>query len=91
MPFLIPAADDPNAGYLALVDAALDPVDGFLAKRERVDEYGWRNFGDLYADHESAFQPPDRAVRLALQQPVRRASPASRCSSCAPATRAGGG
>jgi len=27
---------------------------GFLAKREQVDEYGWRNFGDLYADHEAA-------------------------------------
>ena len=26
----------------------------WLAKREQVDEYGWRNFGDLYADHEAA-------------------------------------
>ena len=23
------------------------------AKRERADEYGWRHFGDLYADHET--------------------------------------
>ncbi len=22
------------------------------ARRERIDEYGWRNFGDLHADHE---------------------------------------
>jgi hypothetical protein len=28
---------------------------GLLAKREALDEYGWRNFGDLYADHEAVF------------------------------------
>jgi hypothetical protein len=27
---------------------------GFFAKREAADEYGWRNFGDLWADHEEA-------------------------------------
>ena len=26
----------------------------WIRKREMVDEYGWRNFGDLYADHEAA-------------------------------------
>jgi hypothetical protein len=25
-----------------------------LARREVIDEYGWRNFGEVYADHESA-------------------------------------
>jgi hypothetical protein len=25
----------------------------FFAKRESIDEYGWRNFGDIYADHEA--------------------------------------
>jgi len=28
---------------------------GFFAKREMADEYGWRNFGDLWADHEEAY------------------------------------
>lgn len=28
-------------------------VDELLNKREVVDEYGWRNFGELYADHEA--------------------------------------
>lgn len=60
VPFLIPATVDPNAGYLELVGLALDPTHGFVSKREQVDEYGWRNYGDLYADHESAFQPIDR-------------------------------
>lgn len=27
--------------------------DNFFVKREKIDEYGWRNFGDLYADHEA--------------------------------------
>lgn len=25
----------------------------FFHKREAIDEYGWRNFGDVYADHEA--------------------------------------
>ena len=28
-----------------------------MARRERIDEYGWRNFGDLFADHEAVFDP----------------------------------
>lgn len=57
VPFLIPEADDPDPRYVLLVAAALDPRDGFAAKNERADEYGWRNHGDLHADHESALQP----------------------------------
>jgi len=55
VPFLQPASQDPSAEYLRLVESALDPADGFAAKRERADEYGWRNFGDLPGDHESAY------------------------------------
>ncbi len=29
-------------------------TDAWFDKREALDEYGWRNFGDLYADHEAA-------------------------------------
>ncbi|WPL17725.1 hypothetical protein Thiowin_02764 [Thiorhodovibrio winogradskyi] len=38
----------------ALTDVSLDDQQGFFAKREALDAYGWRNFGDLFADHESA-------------------------------------
>ncbi len=58
VPFLAPAHDQPDRAYLELVQAALDAESGFFAKRERADEFGWRHFGDLPADHESAFQPP---------------------------------
>ena len=60
VPFLTPTNGDPDAEYAALVGTALDPEAGFARKREAADEYGWRHFGDLVADHESAFQPADR-------------------------------
>ena len=41
--------------YASLTQVALDENSGFFAKREIIDEYGWRNFGDLYADHESVY------------------------------------
>ena len=36
-----------------IINNSLHPEHGFFAKREIIDEYGWRNFGDLYADHET--------------------------------------
>ncbi len=36
-------------------EAALESPSSFHAKREVIDEYGWRNFGEVYADHENAF------------------------------------
>lgn len=59
VPHLVADEADSSAGYLALVRAAIEGDDTFAAKRERIDEYGWRNFGDLYADHEAALQPCD--------------------------------
>lgn len=57
MPALLPVAPGVNDGYEALVAAAVDGDDSFLAKRERIDEYGWRHYGDLYADHENGDTP----------------------------------
>ena len=53
--YLIPKADDPNADYLRLVDAAIEGDDTFEHKREVIDEYGWRHFGEIYGDHEAVF------------------------------------
>jgi hypothetical protein len=53
VPHLAPAS---GGLYRELVDAAVSGDDTFEAKRERVDEYGWRHFGDVFADHESATQ-----------------------------------
>lgn len=35
------------------VNAIINGEHSFFAKREIIDEYGWRNFGDQYADHEA--------------------------------------
>lgn len=55
VPYLTPKAADPNADYLELVDAAIEGDDTFDAKREKIDEYGWRHFGDIYGDHEAVY------------------------------------
>lgn len=47
------ARNDTNRNYLAYVNCIIDGPNSFFAKRELIDEYGWRNFGDLYADHEA--------------------------------------
>ena len=49
-----------NNHYRSLLALARDGEKGFKAKREQLDEYGWRNFGELYADHESAFHKEDK-------------------------------
>jgi hypothetical protein len=55
VPYLTPKVADPNADYLRLVDAALEGADTFEHKREIIDEYGWRHFGDIYGDHEAVY------------------------------------
>jgi hypothetical protein len=55
VPYLTPKAADPNKQYLELVDAALEGNNTFDHKREVIDEYGWRHFGDIYGDHEAVF------------------------------------
>ncbi|TYK65768.1 hypothetical protein [Colwellia echini] len=36
-----------------IIEKGVHGENNFFAKREVVDEFGWRNFGDLYADHET--------------------------------------
>ena len=55
LPYLTPRAEDPNKDYLRLVDAAIEGPDSFDRKREVIDEFGWRHFGDIYGDHEAVF------------------------------------
>jgi hypothetical protein len=43
--------------FETLVNVAIEGNDTFEHRREQIDEYGWRNFGDLYADHEAVHQP----------------------------------
>ncbi len=38
------------------VDTVVAGPLSFEARREVIDEYGWRNYGDLYADHEAVHE-----------------------------------
>jgi hypothetical protein len=49
IPFLAPLED----AHTTLVNPAVDDPDSFESKREIIDEYGWRHFGEVYGDHES--------------------------------------
>lgn len=43
-----------NKKISSLINEGLQGTGCFFKKREILDEFGWRNFGDLYADHETA-------------------------------------
>ncbi|EAZ98660.1 hypothetical protein [Marinobacter sp. ELB17] len=38
-----------------LIAEGLNGPSNFFAKRELIDEFGWRNFGDIFADHETLY------------------------------------
>jgi hypothetical protein len=56
------AASADGAEHRALLSQALSGPHSFDAKRETIDEYGWRHFGDVYADHENAYFAGARPV-----------------------------
>ncbi len=43
---------DRNSNYQELVDHAIRGENNLFDLREYIDEYGWRNFGEVYANHE---------------------------------------
>ncbi|MGB4844218.1 MAG: hypothetical protein WBP16_07125, partial [Ferruginibacter sp.] len=60
--YFIAKQNDPNPEYLDYVDHIIAGSNSFFQKREIIDEYGWRNFGDLYADHEAVNHPGPSAL-----------------------------
>ena len=51
--YLTPLSQDDTHACRALIDTAIAGPNSFFARREISDEYGWRHYGDLYADHEA--------------------------------------
>lgn len=51
-PYLFRPGTGSAAGHEALIMSAIDGPRDLFSRREEIDEFGWRNFGDLYADHE---------------------------------------
>ncbi len=55
IPYLTARGWAPGGGYERLIDSAIEGPERFEQKREVIDEYGWRHFGDIYGDHEAVF------------------------------------
>jgi hypothetical protein len=53
IPYLTPYQKQHNDEYESLINEAVKGKNSFFCRREIIDEYGWRNFGDVYADHEA--------------------------------------
>lgn len=62
IPWLTPVNEDRNKDYLDLIDQVVSGADTFFDKRERIDEYGWRHFGDVWGDHEAVHSDPDNPL-----------------------------
>jgi hypothetical protein len=45
-----------------LIGSGIEGPNSFFEKREKFDEYGWRNFGDTPADHEAQHYRGTRAL-----------------------------
>jgi hypothetical protein len=54
IPYLQPAAEARAPVDDLLAESVCGPNSHFV-RREIIDEYGWRHYGDLYADHEAAY------------------------------------
>ncbi len=48
--------------FATYVSELIDGPDELRAGREIIDEYGWRNYGEVYADHENEFYPGQKPL-----------------------------
>jgi hypothetical protein len=55
IPYFCPATSDPHSRLTKLLAEASEGDSSLTAKRDAIDEYGWRNFGEQWADHEAAY------------------------------------
>ncbi len=52
----VPASDEVRRSVSPQLEAYLEESrQTLIANRERVDQYGWRNYGDVFADHEQTY------------------------------------
>jgi hypothetical protein len=49
----LPSASQLGPPLTQVLEGAVRGPRSLFARRELIDEYGWRNFGDWYADHEA--------------------------------------
>lgn len=51
---VLPFLTNNESALQPLINNAVSGDSSFFNKRLEIDEFGWRNYGELYADHESA-------------------------------------
>ena len=57
----LPVSSPDDNGPRDLVDRFISGPGDLLYKRESIDEFGWRNFGELFADHEAVYHRGEEA------------------------------
>jgi len=62
LPHFVPAGAESARRLDEILEEAIAGPDSLLERREIIDEYGWRHYGDLYADHENAHYPGPKPV-----------------------------
>jgi hypothetical protein len=62
LPYFCPASNDPHGEVRSLADAAIAGENSLLARRDVIDEFGWRNFGEVWADHEQQYFPGETPI-----------------------------
>lgn len=62
LPYFSPATSDPHSRLANLLAETERSENSLTAKRDAIDEYGWRNFGELWADHEAAYYEGSKPI-----------------------------
>ena len=52
-PYFCLLSDFKDERYETLIQEVVSGTNSFFNRRDVIDEYGWRNFGEIYADHEA--------------------------------------
>ena len=61
-PYFLPASKDPHREVRSLAEAAVACDESLVARRDVIDEFGWRNFGEVWADHEQQYFPGEAPI-----------------------------
>jgi hypothetical protein len=59
LPYVTTPPRSQDSRLEALLSGVIRGNKSFFVRREVVDEYGWRNYGEIYADHELAYYRGD--------------------------------
>ena len=62
LPVLSPLTRPLDQRYASYLSVFLDGSNSIESQREIIDEYGWRHFGDIYANHENDYFSGEKPI-----------------------------